>query len=166
MAATLTGRCVCAQLQYSAKLASTDDARTSLCHCSSCKRAFGTNYGLTTKVRGFHTGLHSVATIRGGALISSHGPRSRWKASPTREASRKSSSRTTAWSGSSATPAARSCASTGRRRRTSFGTSCGGRSTSLTRCRPRESSFARREKRGCRRLTVSIVMCAVGERTG
>ncbi|KAF4428535.1 hypothetical protein CFRS1_v007379 [Colletotrichum fructicola] len=51
MAATLTGRCVCAQLQYSAKLASTDDARTSLCHCSSCKRAFGTNYGLTTKRR-------------------------------------------------------------------------------------------------------------------
>ncbi|KAF3805757.1 hypothetical protein GCG54_00005121 [Colletotrichum gloeosporioides] len=50
MATTLTGRCVCARLHYSAKLASTDDARTSLCHCSSCKRAFGTNYGLTTKV--------------------------------------------------------------------------------------------------------------------
>ncbi|CAI0651956.1 unnamed protein product [Colletotrichum noveboracense] len=85
MATTLTGRCVCAHLQYSAKLASTDDARTSLCHCSSCKRAFGTNYGLTTKVRGLHAGLHSVATIRGGALMSSHGPRSRWKASPTRD---------------------------------------------------------------------------------
>ncbi|KAF5517882.1 hypothetical protein CGCA056_v011233 [Colletotrichum aenigma] len=73
MATTLTGRCVCAQLQYSAKLASTDDARTSLCHCSSCKRAFGTNYGLTTKVRGFHTGLHLSQSPR-GALISSHGP--------------------------------------------------------------------------------------------
>ncbi|KAJ3546188.1 hypothetical protein NM208_g2118 [Fusarium decemcellulare] len=29
---------------------SPDDARTSLCHCSSCRRAFGTNFGLTTKV--------------------------------------------------------------------------------------------------------------------
>ncbi|GKT83772.1 DUF636 domain protein [Colletotrichum tofieldiae] len=50
MPTTLNGRCVCSKLQYSAKLDSPDDARTSLCHCSSCKRAFGANYGLTTKV--------------------------------------------------------------------------------------------------------------------
>ncbi|GJC80356.1 hypothetical protein ColLi_03194 [Colletotrichum liriopes] len=50
MPTTLNGRCVCSKLQYSAKIDSPDDARTSLCHCSSCKRAFGANYGLTTKV--------------------------------------------------------------------------------------------------------------------
>ncbi|KAK1766328.1 DUF636-domain-containing protein [Phialemonium atrogriseum] len=50
MGLDLTGRCVCNKLQYSAHLESTDDARTSICHCSSCRRAFGTNYGLTTKV--------------------------------------------------------------------------------------------------------------------
>jgi hypothetical protein len=46
----LTGRCVCGSLKYSLDLKSADDARTTLCHCQSCKRAFGTNYGVTTKV--------------------------------------------------------------------------------------------------------------------
>lgn len=46
----LQGRCVCNRLQYSLDLSSPEDARTTLCHCSSCRRAFGTNYGLTAKV--------------------------------------------------------------------------------------------------------------------
>ncbi|KAK4185159.1 Mss4-like protein [Podospora australis] len=46
----LQGRCVCKKLQYSVKLDSADDARTTLCHCKSCRRAFGGNYGLTAKV--------------------------------------------------------------------------------------------------------------------
>jgi len=46
----LKGRCVCNALQYSLHLDSPDDARTTLCHCHSCRRAFGTNYGLTAKV--------------------------------------------------------------------------------------------------------------------
>ncbi|CEI63829.1 unnamed protein product [Fusarium venenatum] len=45
-----TGKCVCGNVKYSVSLDSPDDARTSLCHCGSCKRAFGTNFGLTTKV--------------------------------------------------------------------------------------------------------------------
>jgi hypothetical protein len=50
MAIHLQGRCVCKKLQYSLQLDSADDARTTLCHCRSCRRAFGTNYGLTAKV--------------------------------------------------------------------------------------------------------------------
>ncbi|KAL4922625.1 Mss4-like protein [Aspergillus aurantiobrunneus] len=45
-----SGSCTCRRIQYDLNLASPDDARTSLCHCSSCKKAFGTNYGLTAKV--------------------------------------------------------------------------------------------------------------------
>ncbi|KAG5748632.1 hypothetical protein H9Q72_007417 [Fusarium xylarioides] len=45
-----TGKCVCGNVKYSVSLDSPDDARTSLCHCGSCKRAFRTNFGLTTKV--------------------------------------------------------------------------------------------------------------------
>ncbi|GKU11273.1 unnamed protein product, partial [Fusarium langsethiae] len=45
-----TGKCVCGNVKYSVSLDSPDDARTSLCHCRSCRRAFGTNFGLTTKV--------------------------------------------------------------------------------------------------------------------
>lgn len=51
MALNLTGSCTCKTLRYTVKLDSADSARTSLCHCSSCKKAFGTNYGLTSKVR-------------------------------------------------------------------------------------------------------------------
>ncbi|KAJ3772195.1 DUF636 domain protein [Lentinula raphanica] len=46
----LSGSCYCRALEYELKLESPDEARTSLCHCSSCKKAFGTNYGLTAKV--------------------------------------------------------------------------------------------------------------------
>ncbi|KAL4810650.1 Mss4-like protein [Aspergillus unguis] len=45
-----TGSCTCRRIQYNLALNSPDDARTSLCHCSSCKKAFGTNYGLTAKI--------------------------------------------------------------------------------------------------------------------
>ncbi|BCS23736.1 GFA family protein [Aspergillus puulaauensis] len=44
------GSCTCRRIQYELNLSSPDDARTSLCHCSSCKKAFGTNYGLTAKI--------------------------------------------------------------------------------------------------------------------
>ncbi|KAJ5613364.1 Glutathione-dependent formaldehyde-activating enzyme/centromere protein V [Penicillium lagena] len=47
---TYPGSCFCRKIQYELRLASPDDARTSLCHCRNCKKAFGTNYGLTTKV--------------------------------------------------------------------------------------------------------------------
>ncbi|KAF8176207.1 Mss4-like protein [Mycena galopus ATCC 62051] len=50
MAIQLKGRCVCNALQYSLHLSTADEARTTLCHCQSCRRAFGGNYGLTTKV--------------------------------------------------------------------------------------------------------------------
>lgn len=47
---TLTGSCYCKNIQYEVSLNSPDDARTSLCHCRNCKKAFGTNYGLTAKI--------------------------------------------------------------------------------------------------------------------
>ncbi|KAH6850587.1 Mss4-like protein [Chaetomium sp. MPI-CAGE-AT-0009] len=46
----MQGRCVCNRLQYTLDLPSPDAARTTLCHCQSCRRAFGANYGLTAKV--------------------------------------------------------------------------------------------------------------------
>lgn len=46
----MQGHCVCNSLAYSLDTDSMDDIRTTLCHCSSCRRAFGTNYGLTAKV--------------------------------------------------------------------------------------------------------------------
>ncbi|KAF2137499.1 uncharacterized protein K452DRAFT_353495 [Aplosporella prunicola CBS 121167] len=50
MAVKLTGSCYCRNLEYEVNLDSTEDARTSLCHCKNCKKAFGTNYGLTAKL--------------------------------------------------------------------------------------------------------------------
>lgn len=47
---TLTGSCYCRAIKYQISLNSPDDARTSLCHCGNCKKAFGTNYGLTAKI--------------------------------------------------------------------------------------------------------------------
>ncbi|KAI0701633.1 DUF636 domain protein [Earliella scabrosa] len=46
----LTGSCYCRALRYEVNLTSADDARTSLCHCRNCKKAFGANYGLTAKI--------------------------------------------------------------------------------------------------------------------
>ncbi|RMJ25299.1 DUF636 domain protein [Aspergillus sp. HF37] len=45
-----SGSCFCRSIQYNITLSSPDEARTSLCHCQNCKKAFGTNYGLTAKV--------------------------------------------------------------------------------------------------------------------
>lgn len=45
------GSCVCGAVRYRISVESPDDGRTTLCHCSSCRKAFGTNFGLTTKVR-------------------------------------------------------------------------------------------------------------------
>ncbi|KAJ5354019.1 hypothetical protein N7541_006583 [Penicillium brevicompactum] len=45
-----TGSCFCHKIEYNLSLPSPEDARTSLCHCRNCQKAFGTNYGLTTKV--------------------------------------------------------------------------------------------------------------------
>ena len=62
-----TGSCFCHKIEYNLSLLSPEDARTSLCHCRNCQviqlhtctqiarltnkqKAFGTNYGLTTKV--------------------------------------------------------------------------------------------------------------------
>ncbi|WWD09723.1 hypothetical protein V865_007851 [Kwoniella europaea PYCC6329] len=50
MTITLTGSCFCRSLEYKITLNSVDDARTTLCHCGNCKKAFGTNYGLTSKI--------------------------------------------------------------------------------------------------------------------
>ncbi|OQD82798.1 hypothetical protein PENANT_c019G05633 [Penicillium antarcticum] len=46
----LTGSCICRMIEYELELESVDDARASVCHCNNCKKAFGTNYGLTAKV--------------------------------------------------------------------------------------------------------------------
>ncbi|KAL1388133.1 Mss4-like protein [Phyllosticta capitalensis] len=46
----LTGSCFCRAIVYEINLKSPDDATTSLCHCGNCKKAYGTNYGLTTEV--------------------------------------------------------------------------------------------------------------------
>lgn len=43
------GGCTCGQLRYTLSLNSPDDARTTLCHCHSCKKAFGGAFGLTAK---------------------------------------------------------------------------------------------------------------------
>ncbi|OQD70213.1 hypothetical protein PENDEC_c025G04344 [Penicillium decumbens] len=45
-----TGSCFCRNIEYELQLNSPDEARASLCHCRSCKKAFGTNYGLTAKI--------------------------------------------------------------------------------------------------------------------
>lgn len=50
MAVHLQGRCVCNRVRYALELPSGGEARTTLCHCHSCRRAFGANYGLTAKV--------------------------------------------------------------------------------------------------------------------
>ncbi|KAI0076339.1 DUF636 domain protein [Panus rudis PR-1116 ss-1] len=45
-----TGGCFCGEIRYELNLNSPDEARTSLCHCSNCKRFFGSAFGLTAKV--------------------------------------------------------------------------------------------------------------------
>lgn len=47
---TLSGGCYCGKLRYELSLNSKDEARTSLCHCGNCKKAFGGVFGVTVKV--------------------------------------------------------------------------------------------------------------------
>jgi hypothetical protein len=47
--AELKGGCTCGRLRYKLTLDSVDEARTTLCHCSSCKVAMGGAFGLTAK---------------------------------------------------------------------------------------------------------------------
>lgn len=112
MALTLTGTCTCKRLQYTVKLDSADSARTSLCHCSSCKKAFGTNYGLTSKVR-IRLPLGHVATGTHSRLTVLPEPRSQLRASNTAKESQSCTSRRMAWSGSSVAIAAHSRVNTG-----------------------------------------------------
>ncbi|KAF2742064.1 hypothetical protein M011DRAFT_413331 [Sporormia fimetaria CBS 119925] len=50
MPLNLTGSCFCRNLTYTIHLSSLDDARTSLCHCGNCKKAFGGAFGVTSKI--------------------------------------------------------------------------------------------------------------------
>ena len=45
----LWGGCTCGRIRYELTLNSVDDARTTLCHCHSCKVAMGGAFGLTAK---------------------------------------------------------------------------------------------------------------------
>jgi len=45
-----TGSCYCRAITYTVDIDSPDAARTSLCHCSNCKKFTGGNYGITTKL--------------------------------------------------------------------------------------------------------------------
>ena len=45
----LGGGCTCGRIRYELTLNSLDDARTTLCHCHSCKVAMGGAFGLTAK---------------------------------------------------------------------------------------------------------------------
>ncbi|PPQ78447.1 hypothetical protein CVT26_005162 [Gymnopilus dilepis] len=44
------GSCYCGSVNWKISLNDLSEGRTSLCHCHNCKKFFGTNYGLTTKV--------------------------------------------------------------------------------------------------------------------
>jgi len=44
-----TGSCYCRAIKYEFEV-SPDETRTSLCHCHNCKKFFGANFGITTKI--------------------------------------------------------------------------------------------------------------------
>ncbi|KAF9465975.1 Mss4-like protein [Collybia nuda] len=44
------GSCYCKEIQYDIDLASSEEARTSLCHCKNCKKWTGSAFGITTKI--------------------------------------------------------------------------------------------------------------------
>ena len=46
----LAGTCYCKSLTYQLNLDDKKDARTTLCHCENCKKAFGGAFGLAAKV--------------------------------------------------------------------------------------------------------------------
>ena len=47
---SLTGGCYCKKITYTIRLASSDEAQTTICHCQSCKKTFGSAFGVTVKV--------------------------------------------------------------------------------------------------------------------
>nr|pir hypothetical protein 13E11.200 [imported] - Neurospora crassa [Neurospora crassa] len=143
MSIHMKGRCVCENLQYSLELDSLDDARTTLCHCNSCKRAFGTNYGLTTKVplQGFkyeagtpkkfkqHNGVTREFCDNCGAYMCEYG--------------------VILVSTIHHLETHHSPCFHRKKQRTSSGTSCGGPLMSQKRYLPRASSFAKTSPSGC-----------------
>jgi hypothetical protein len=46
----LTGGCYCKKLSYTIRLSSKEEARTMVCHCTDCKKTFGSVFGVTVKV--------------------------------------------------------------------------------------------------------------------
>ncbi|KAF9552283.1 hypothetical protein CPC08DRAFT_714759 [Agrocybe pediades] len=50
MTKTYTGKCYCGEVKWKIELSDPKEGRTSLCHCLNCKKFFGTEYGITTKV--------------------------------------------------------------------------------------------------------------------
>lgn len=130
MALNLTGTCTCKNLQYTVKLESADEGRTTLCHCSSCKKAFGTNYGLTSKIP-----IESFKYSKGEPKLFS---------------------KTMAWGGSSVTTAAPSSVNTERQQRTSSVTLHMALWMILSSCRRRASSSARPDRGGCPSYPICI----------
>jgi hypothetical protein len=45
-----TGGCHCKNLSYTIRLASKEEARTMVCHCTDCKKTFGSIFGVTVRV--------------------------------------------------------------------------------------------------------------------
>ena len=45
-----TGGCYCKKITYTIRLANRQEARTTTCHCRSCKKTFGSVFGVTVKV--------------------------------------------------------------------------------------------------------------------
>ncbi|KAF2723597.1 hypothetical protein K431DRAFT_15071 [Polychaeton citri CBS 116435] len=64
----LQGGCSCGKLRYSLTLESTGDAKTSLCHCHSCKQAYGGAFGVTARVT-----RQSFSVTKGEPKIYKHG---------------------------------------------------------------------------------------------
>ncbi|KAF2681625.1 hypothetical protein K458DRAFT_406240 [Lentithecium fluviatile CBS 122367] len=62
---TLTGSCYCQHITYNLRLDSLEDARTSLCHCRSCKKAFGGVFGVAAKapLQGFRYARESGKSV-------------------------------------------------------------------------------------------------------
>lgn len=45
-----TGGCYCKKLTYNIRVISRDEVRTTICHCKSCKKTFGSAFAATVKV--------------------------------------------------------------------------------------------------------------------
>jgi len=66
MAQTFPGSCYCGEVQYKLTLDNpAEDARTSICHCTNCKKFTGGPYGITTKLpRSTYTVTSSPPSLR------------------------------------------------------------------------------------------------------